>query len=107
MLFDRTGHVSGVVDWNFGVARGDRRFALIKTRFELAWCRLNPAADQHHVQPSAIDQLDQILDTQIEPHLLQLYWAHWSLYQLDWTIRHEPTDAINLHLDLAESRLDT
>ena len=35
VLFDDDGGVTGVVDWNLGVYRGDRHLALVKTRFDL------------------------------------------------------------------------
>lgn len=48
VLFDERGQVSGVVDWNLGVARGDRRLALACLRNDLEWSVLNP---QHKGRP--------------------------------------------------------
>ncbi|MGW0231485.1 hypothetical protein ACWDWO_24520 [Actinopolymorpha singaporensis] len=35
VLFDQAGQISGIVDWNGGVARGDRHFALVGLRADL------------------------------------------------------------------------
>lgn len=102
VLFDDDGSVTGVVDWDGGAARGDRRFALIKFRFELAWGTLYLPTD-----PVVVEQLDRQLDATIPPDLLRRYWSHWSLRMLDWTIRglQAPEADIELHIDLALSRL--
>jgi hypothetical protein len=50
-------------------------------------------------------RLDQLLDAMIGPETLRLYWAEWSLRMLNWTIRnYRPVD-VELHLDVADSRL--
>ncbi|WP_020576674.1 hypothetical protein [Actinopolymorpha alba] len=50
-------------------------------------------------------RLDELLDAMIEPDTLRLYWAEWSLRWVNWTIRnHRPAD-VELHLDVADSRL--
>lgn len=53
VLYDENGRVTGIVDWNFGVARGDRHFALIKLR--------NDLDNRANVEPEAIQRLDEIL----------------------------------------------
>ena len=35
VLFDDNGQISGIVDWNFGADRGDRRYALLAIRANL------------------------------------------------------------------------
>ncbi|MEQ4208876.1 phosphotransferase [Actinopolymorpha sp. B9G3] len=105
VLIDDSGKITGVVDWNFGVARGDRHFGLIKLRFDLAWARLDPTGGHNGVQQEAIDHLDNYLDATLEPDLLRMYWAHWTLTMLHWTIRAGEPDVIDLHLRLGESRL--
>lgn len=89
------------MDWDGSAARGDRRFALIKLRFELACGSLyTPAPDAE-----VVERLDQHLDATIPSDTLRQYWAHWSLRMLNWTISHFPTRDIDLHIDLAMSRL--
>jgi aminoglycoside phosphotransferase (APT) family kinase protein len=96
VLFDDHGAVTGVVDWNGAVSRGDRRFALVKLRFLSAWTRADPAVLLH---------LDRLLEEMIEPETLLMYWAHWSLRMVDWTIQNGWPNAVELHLDVAETRL--
>lgn len=104
VLGDGAGHITGVVDWNLGAGRGDRRFALIKFRFELAWDTLGQAPPDR----ATIDRLDEILHARIPPDLLRLYWAHWTLRHLHHAIHDEKwrrLETIDLFLDLGETRL--
>jgi aminoglycoside phosphotransferase (APT) family kinase protein len=105
VLFDDAGQISGVVDWNLGAARGDRRWALIKLRFDLTWAAASPGGEQTCTQQDAIEQVDRAIESSIEPDLLRTYWAHWTLVQLHWAILHHPTEVIDLHLEVGESRL--
>ena len=101
VLFDGD-EISGVVDW--GLCRGDRRFALVGLRFDLAWTALDQSSPVV-VDPAAVDRLDEHLEALLEPAELLRYWAHWTLRQLDWTISHHGPADIELHLELGESRL--
>lgn len=105
VLFDADGKITGVVDWNNGVARGDRRFALIKLLFDLTWDSSAPDGGRHHIQPTALTRLETILRETVDPHPLLLYWAHWTLTMLHWTIRAGDADVIDLHLGLGERGL--
>lgn len=103
VLFDDGGAVSGIVDWNLGAYRGDRLFALVKTRFDREWLVQSPDPDP--VEIAATARLDDILVDRIEPQTLQKYWAHWLLFQLHWTLPSAPPDVVAWHLAFAESRL--
>jgi aminoglycoside phosphotransferase (APT) family kinase protein len=105
VLFDDAGQISGVVDWNLGAARGDRRWALIKLRFDLTWAAASPGGEQASTQQDAIELVDKAIESSIEPDLLRTYWAHWTLVQLHWAILYQPTEVIDLHLDVGESGL--
>ncbi|GAA5015339.1 phosphotransferase family protein [Actinopolymorpha pittospori] len=100
ILVDHQGQITGVVDWH--VARGDRHFTLVGLLFALTWCTIDPRWSG--VQQAAIDKLDDVLTETLEPSRLRLYWAHWTLRQLDLTITHAP-ESVDLHLHLGESRL--
>ncbi len=100
------GRVTGIVDWNNGAARGDRHFALVKLLFDLTWDAASPAGGQQHVQVDATDRLQMLLHQTIAPHLLQLYWAHWTLTMLSWTIPAGDPAAVDVHLALGERGLD-
>lgn len=104
ILFDESGRITGVVDWNFGVARGDRRFGLVKLLFDLTWDASGDGGLQH-VVPGAIDRIDEVLEKTLEPDVLLRYWAHWTLTMLHWTIRSGHPGVIDLHLELGERRL--
>lgn len=96
VLFDDDDNLTGVIDWDLSTARGDRHFALVKLRFLLAW----EAPD-----PVVLARLDEILEDLIEPETLRLYWAHWSLRLVEWTISNFGPKDVEVHLRLAESRL--
>ncbi len=103
VLFDEDGTATGVVDWNLGAYRGDRLFALVQTRFDREWFVRSPDADP--IETAAAHRLDEILAERIPADTLRLYWAQWMLHQLHRAIRTAPPEAIDWHLDLAESRL--
>jgi hypothetical protein len=102
VLVDRTGAVTGVVDWD-GVARGDLRFALVTLRFGLAV----PGVDgqDRSARSAAARWLDNRIDDLIEPATLRAYWAHMGLRQVDWAIRHHGPDEVDRWLTVAASRL--
>ena len=101
VLFDDDGSVTGVVDWAGCICRGDRHFALVKLRFLLAWDTLFPPGRD----PAVLARLDELLDDLIEPETLLGYWAHWSLAMVDFTFRTARPVDVELHLDVATSRL--
>ncbi|MGW5362915.1 aminoglycoside phosphotransferase family protein [Actinopolymorpha pittospori] len=104
VLLDEHGKVTGIVDWD-GIGRGDCHFSLIKLRFVLAhWSILQPAG-YPEVSSRAVVGLDEHLQSMLEPDTFRLYWAHWSLSMVDWTIRHHSRAEADLYLDLATSRL--
>ncbi|MGI8870527.1 MAG: phosphotransferase [Mycobacteriales bacterium] len=105
VLYDDRGHISGVVDWNWGAGRGDRRFALVRLYTDLYWSMLGENGGQYGVQQSAFDRLDEVLDCVHEPDLLRLYWAHMTLNQLHWAIQYHPPEVIDLFLRFGESHL--
>ncbi|HVX44477.1 MAG TPA: phosphotransferase [Mycobacteriales bacterium] len=100
ILAIQTGDITGIVDWD-GIGRGDRRFSLMKLRFNLEAVR---ACGYPHVTNSAISRLDDHLDV-IPLDIDRPYWAHWSLSMLDWAIRHQSQGVVDIYLDLAGSRV--
>ena len=105
VLFDPTGAVTGVVDW-FTIARGDRHFGLMKLRFILEWvAAVTPTCGYPTVSAAAISRLDDLLDQLLKPATYDLYWAHWSLALIDWTIRHGTQSKIDCYLDLASTHI--
>ena len=105
VLFAADGTISGIVDWNNGLHRGDRHFALVKLYFDLTWDASAPDGGRHRIQPSALTRLAGVLQSSTDPRTLQLYWAHWTLTMLHWVIRAGDTDVIDLHLRLGEQCL--
>ena len=84
--------ISGVIDWD-GARRGDRRFDLVTLRFDLAWRA-----------PHLTGPLDERL-TAVDAERLRVYWAHMSLRQVDWSIRHHDAETVDRWLTIAESRM--
>jgi Ser/Thr protein kinase RdoA (MazF antagonist) len=101
VLVDRTGAISGIVDWD-GIGRGDHRFALVTLRFDLA-APAHDARDQSG-RAAAARWLDARLD-ELDPTTLRIYWAHMGLRMVDWAIRHHGPDDVNRWLTVAASRL--
>lgn len=101
VLFDGD-QCTGIVDWNNGLASGDRRFGLIKLLFDLSWQASygsNPDLD------AAIVHLDDQVHDLIEPTTLRQYWAYWTLVMLHWTIGSGDQHAIDVHIKLGERGL--
>lgn len=101
ILLDEHGEVTGVVDWNFGVARGDRHFALLGLRLNLV-----AEGEYYGAQPDAIERLDEILMTTIGPDILRVYWAGRILAMVYKSIsNHFPAERIDGELLLGERLL--
>jgi hypothetical protein len=83
------GRLTGVVDWD-GATRGDRHFDLVTLKFTLTGRA-----------PHLLGPIDERL-TAI-PRLRRAYWAHMSLRQVDWSIRHHDAAAVAHGLDVAEA----
>lgn len=103
VLYDDRGQVSGVVDWNWGISRGDRHLALVRIYIDLFWSTLYPGS----VQQSAFDRLDEVVEELIDPHVLRMYWAHITIGQLSYWIRDGSAQAIALFQRFGEHRLST
>jgi aminoglycoside phosphotransferase (APT) family kinase protein len=105
VLYGEDGQLTGVVDWNWGAGRGDRRLALVRIYVDLYWSTLEPGGGRYGVEQSAFDRLDDVVAAMIEPALLRMYWAHTTLNQLHWAILYHPARVIDLFLRFGESRL--
>ena len=103
VLFDDEDRATAVVDWNLGVYRGDRRLALVQTRFDREWFVRRPDADD--TEMAAARRLDDILHDRIAPATLRVYWAYWLRHHLPRAFRSGAPAVIDWQLELAESRL--
>ncbi|MEV6490560.1 phosphotransferase [Actinoplanes sp. NPDC051633] len=88
VLVDR-GRITGVIDWD-GADRFDGRFDLVTLQFHLR--RWNPAAT---------GPVDEAL-AGIPADRYRAFWAHMSLRQIDWSIRHHDHATVDAWLDIAE-----
>ncbi|WP_152362369.1 aminoglycoside phosphotransferase family protein [Microlunatus speluncae] len=104
LLFDDAGMITGVVDWNYGVARGDRRYGLVKLLHTLSFAARSDGADAAPTG-AALDHLDRLVSKEIPAPLLRRYWAHHTLTMLYSSLRWGTPRAFELHLELGESRL--
>lgn len=90
--------MSGLVAWN-GIGRGDRLFTLVTLLFDLAHGRrFRPgylqAGEEEPITTRVVDRL-----VEVPRDGLRHWWAHISLRQVDWTIRHDyPTPEIEHYL---------
>lgn len=85
-----TGRLTGVVDWD-GATRGDRHFDLTTLRFFVT-------ADA----PALTGPIDDRL-AGVPERRRRAYWAHLSLRQVDWSIRHHDAATVERWLAVAES----
>jgi hypothetical protein len=84
------GRLTGVVDWD-GATRGDRHLDLVTLRFMLTG-----------QAPRLTGPIDERLSA-ISVRRRRAYWAHMSLRQVDWSIRHHDNATVEHWLDVAES----
>lgn len=101
VLYDAPRTVSAIVDWNRGVARGDRWYALIGTEFNLA-----SEGELYGVTADAVDHLAAILSTLLDPETLACYREHWHLDNAHRSIANRfPAGRVDQDLDQAERHL--
>lgn len=104
LLFDEKRAITGIVDWNYGVARGDRRFGLVKLLHTLSFdAATAPAASRP--AGSAIDRVEQALADCLDPATQRRYWAHQTLNMLYSSLRWGTGAAFQTYLSLGESKL--
>lgn len=104
MLFDTAGQISGGIDWNYGIARGDRLFGVVKLLHTLSFdARTAPA--ELRPAPEAIDYLEQVLADRLDPTIFGRYWAHQSLNMLHSSHRWGTPHAFATYLSLGEAKL--
>lgn len=102
VLYDDQQQVTGVVDWNRGVARGDRWYALIGTQVNMA-----SEGAMYGVTGGAIDRLDEVLTTQLDDRTRARYLEHWHLGNAHRSIANRfPAARIEADLNLAEQAVD-
>jgi hypothetical protein len=82
--------ITGVIDWD-GALRGDRHLDLVTLRFHLSG----------HA-PHLLGPVDARLAT-LPAERRRAYWAHMSLRQVDWSIRHHDAATVDRWLTVAES----
>ncbi|MEU4238383.1 phosphotransferase [Actinoplanes sp. NPDC026619] len=83
------GRLTGVVDWD-GAVRGDRHLDLVTLRFYLGG-----------MAPALTGPVDERLAL-IPARRRRAYWAHMSLRQVDWSIRHHDAATVEKWLTVAE-----
>lgn len=104
VLGDAEGKITGVIDWNLGAVRGDRRFALVWLRSDLEW-RVLSADPETIADDATVAMLDDVIISTVDPALLPTYWAYWTLLRLHGTILGGSHEATEVFLSLGEHRL--
>jgi hypothetical protein len=74
------GHIAGVIDWQ-GATVGDAAFDLVTLAF-------------YTYDAAARDTLLDAARAVTDPRVLELYAAHMTLRQLDWSLRHHDAVAV-------------
>ncbi|HEY6737507.1 MAG TPA: aminoglycoside phosphotransferase family protein [Actinopolymorphaceae bacterium] len=97
VLFDDMGRVTGVVDWNMGVARGDRRYALVG----LSWTSVGRST----VPAAELALIDEAL-ADLDPEVRRSYEAHRVVQHVHSSIsKGFPEKRIRSDLEFAEEML--
>lgn len=81
--------MTGVVDWNLGVRRGDRRYALVCLCSDWEW-RVLSTDPSWVADDDAVEMLDRVIATTEQMQLLKC-GAHCTLQRLHWTVLDRPT----------------
>jgi hypothetical protein len=84
ILFDGDT-VTGVIDWS-GATSGDATFDLVSLAF-------------YTYDPTLHDQILDAARARTDPRALQLYAAHMTLRQVDWSLRNHDGDLVRWHTD--------
>lgn len=94
--------ITGVVDWHDArnLRRGDRHYILVNLAFDFAWAL---GREWNTIEPAAMRLLDDAL-AEVEPELLDAYWAHNGLGLVDGLIRNEWFPDAGYVLDFALTR---
>lgn len=104
MLFDAEGRITGVIDWNYGIARGDRHFGVVKLLHTLSFAAQSPTAD---VRPTtdAVARVERVVAEAMTPPTFRRYWAHQTLTMLYASLRWGTSQSFAIYLDLGEPKL--
>jgi Ser/Thr protein kinase RdoA (MazF antagonist) len=84
------GRLTGVVDWD-GATRGDRHFDLTTLLFTLT-------GSAPHLTGPLVERLGAV-----SARRRRAYWAHQSLRQVDWSIRHHDAATVDRWVSVAEA----
>ncbi len=90
VLFDGDD-VTGVIDWS-GATSGDATFDLVSLAF-------------YTYDPGLHEQIVGAARARTDPRALQLYAAHMTLRQVDWSLRHHNGETAQGHMDAGRSLL--
>ena len=82
-LFDESENLTGVVDWNAGVARGDRRFSLLRLKSNVA--------SDYGASAEVIAHISHILETTLDRDLLRTYSRHIAVQKVHYAIHNRFT----------------
>ncbi|GAB3415416.1 hypothetical protein GCM10027569_36960 [Flindersiella endophytica] len=107
VLFSADRTITGVIDWNYGIVRGDRYFALVKLLHTLSFDAAS-APGPGRARPdaaAAVDRVEQVLADRLDPQTLRRYWAHQTLNMLYSSLRWGTEAAFQTYLRLGESKL--
>jgi hypothetical protein len=98
VLFDAVGNVTGVIDWNSGVARGDRHYALLG----LQWGSIGrKSLGTHDSKPIEAELAN------LTPATRRSYEAHWMVDQVhDSILKGFSPERIEADVERAEQTLE-
>lgn len=102
ILFDDHGQITGVIDWNYGAKRGDRRYGLVKLLHTLSYA---VHASNGSRAADAVQHLEGILAERLDAATFRSYWADQTINMMYVSLRWGTEAAFRTYLAMGEERL--
>lgn len=102
VLVDDRGEITGVIDWNYGAKRGDRRYALVKLLHTLTYSGRTSADFR---VAGSVRHLEDLLESRLYPATFRSYWADQTINMMYVSLRWGTAEAFWTYLTMGESRL--
>jgi aminoglycoside phosphotransferase (APT) family kinase protein len=100
-LFDADGRITGLIDWNYGVSRGDRHYGLAKLLHNFQYAHLTSPTGS----PGLVAEAERIVVDQLGEERLRRYWASITLTMMDVSLRWGTEQAFQTCLAMGEARI--
>jgi aminoglycoside phosphotransferase (APT) family kinase protein len=100
-LFDTDGRITGLIDWNYGVSRGDRHYGLAKLLHTFQYAHLTSPTGSRGL----VAEAERIVQDRLGAERLRRYWASITLTMMDVSLRWGTEQAFQTYLSMGEARI--